>query len=83
MVLIIRALLGIIYLLFKHTSLILCSIIVFIWYFDINRVKDIYEDASVFYICVSGYHDDEIYRYNTFIDFVYNHKDYSNRCNKY
>lgn len=82
MVLIIRALLGIIYLLFKHTSLILCSIIVFIWYFDINRVKDIYEDSSVFYISTL-FHNLERYRYNTFIDFVYNYKDYSNRWNNY
>jgi len=81
--LIIRAIAGISYLLFKHLSLILCSIIVLVWYFDINRVKDIYEDSSIFYVSTFPYGTMECYRYNTFVDFIHNRKDYSNRWNKY
>lgn len=77
----VRTLVAVVYIIFKHISLFISSILILIWYMDIKYIKQIYKDSHVFYISTL-FHSLERYRYNTFRDFVFDRKDYRYRWNK-
>lgn len=77
----VRTLVALVYIILKHISLFISSILILIWYMDIKYIKQLYKDSHVFYISLL-FHDMERYRYNTFRDFVFDRKDYRYRWNK-
>lgn len=77
----VRTLVALVYIILKHMSLFISSILILIWYMDIKYIKQIYKDSHVFYISRVIY-SLERYRYNTFGDFVFDRKDYRYKWNK-
>lgn len=76
MKIIVKLLVGILYMLTKYVVLLAATVLVFIWELNIECVKELWEGHKAFYI-VSVFNL-ERYRYNTLWDYVKDNKDYSN-----
>jgi len=70
-----RPIIGVIYLVYKYIMILMMIILLFIWYFKIKPIKKFWRLCKPFY--VSNTFHIEVYRYNTFLDFINNKKDYS------
>jgi hypothetical protein len=71
----VRFLFGFTLLLYKILSLLLVYLVVFIWDFSFERIKESYkEDIEAFWI--KHIFHIELYRYDTLMDFVYDRKNY-------
>jgi len=77
---IVKTVAGILYMLATYSTLIICTIIMFIWEPNFKFVKELWEDHNVFYKKLHFmYGDLELYRYNTIWDYVTDNKDYSHK----
>lgn len=68
---------GVCHVLTRYALLLILTIPVFIWKFKVTDVIELWKDHKIFYI--SSIYSMEEYRYNTFMDFLLDRKDFTHQ----
>lgn len=75
-----KLLIGILYILIKYAMYIAGSILLVIWDFSFENLRELWEEHDVFYI-KTMFRTHEVYRYNTLKDFLLDRKNYTHEDN--
>ncbi len=80
MKIIVRAIFGLFWIIFKYFILVLVSILGFLWELNFGIVYELWNDHGIFYkSLLFGNEDLERYRYDTFFDFIVDNKNFSKK----